>query len=123
SRSSTTSRSATSSRPSRWSRPRRCSTSRPERSPKPGRSVVVGVLQITLLLHGNDSLKGKRSVVKSLIERTTNRFNVSMAEVGSNDDHQRALLGVSAVGNDQSFVNSVLDKVLDAVEDSALGRA
>jgi hypothetical protein len=85
--------------------------------------MVVGVLEITLLLHGIGSLKEKRGVVKSIVERTRNRFNIAIAEVAMNDDHHRAQIGVSAVGNDQSVINSVLDKVIDAVEDQAVGRA
>ena len=85
--------------------------------------MVVGVLKITLGLPGVDSLKAKRKIVKSLVERTRHRFNVAVAEVGENDTYRRAIIGVSAVGNDQSFVNSILDKVLDALEESAIGRA
>lgn len=85
--------------------------------------MVVGVLEITLLIHHAESLKDKRSVVRRAIDRVKHRFNVSVAEVGLNDDLGRALIGVSAVANDTSFVNSVLDKVLDAVTDDAIGLA
>ncbi len=78
--------------------------------------MVVGVCHITLILHDNHSLKGKRQVVKSVVEKVKNRFNVSVAEVGSNEAWQRAELGVCAVGNDRSHVNSVLDHVLNFVE-------
>ena len=44
------------------------------------------------------------------------RYNVSIAEVGDNDVWQRALVGVTAVANDRSFVNEVLDKVVRDVE-------
>ena len=44
------------------------------------------------------------------------RYNVSIAEVAENDVWQRAVLGVSAVANDHSFVNEVLDKVVRDVE-------
>jgi len=54
--------------------------------------------------------------LKSVIEKTKNRFNVSVAEVGGNDVWQRAELGIAAVGNDRAFVNSVLDKVLLFIE-------
>ena len=85
--------------------------------------MVVGCLQITLSIDAADSLKEKRSVVKRLVERTKNRFNVAVAEVGANDEHRRAILGVVTVANDGPFVNSVLDKVLDYIEDECLGRA
>ncbi|OGP19463.1 MAG: cytoplasmic protein [Deltaproteobacteria bacterium GWA2_55_10] len=78
--------------------------------------MVVGVSTITLLLHSSHSLKDKRQVLKSVIEKTKNKFNVSVAEVGDNDVWQRAELGIAAVGNDRAFVNSVLDKVLLFIE-------
>lgn len=79
--------------------------------------MVVGVCHIDLLIHGNHSLKGKRQILKKVIERVKNRFNVSVAEVGSHDLWQRAEIGLSIVGNDRAFVNSLLDKVLDFIED------
>jgi uncharacterized protein YlxP (DUF503 family) len=85
--------------------------------------VVVGVLEVTLSIPGAFSLKEKRKVVRSLIERTRNKFNASVAEVGDNDIHNRARIGVSVVANDHAFANSMLDKVLDALEDMAIGRA
>jgi uncharacterized protein YlxP (DUF503 family) len=85
--------------------------------------MVVGCLQVTLVIDGADSLKEKRSVVKRLVERTRNRFNVSAAEVDLNDEHRRAVIGVTTVANDGPFVNSVLDKVLDYLEDDSIGRA
>lgn len=85
--------------------------------------MVVGVLQITLGIDAADSLKAKRKVVRSIVERTRSRFNCAVAEVGSHDLYNRAEIGVSVVSNDTSFTNSMLDKILDAVEDQAIGRA
>lgn len=85
--------------------------------------MVVGCLEVVISIDHADSLKDKRSVVKRLVERVRNRFNVSAAEVGANDEHRRAVIGVAAVANDGPFVNSVLDKVLNHLEDEAIGRA
>ncbi|OGP15297.1 MAG: hypothetical protein A2052_08825 [Deltaproteobacteria bacterium GWA2_54_12] len=78
--------------------------------------MVIGVLRVTLVLHDSHSLKDKRQVLKSVIEKLRNRFNVSVAETGSNDLWQRAEIGIAAVGNDKAFVNSVLDHVLNFIE-------
>jgi len=78
--------------------------------------MVVGICRISLIIHDNHSLKGKRQVLKSIVEKVKNRFNVSIAEVGDNELWQRAELGVSAVGNDRAFINSVLDKVMNFIE-------
>ena len=78
--------------------------------------MFVGVAKIVLLLHGGNSLKDKRSVKRKIIERVKNKFNASVAEVGGNDLLRRLEIGVSVVGNDQGFVNSCLDNVLNAIE-------
>jgi hypothetical protein len=75
----------------------------------------VGVLRLTLHLPTPGSLKSKRHLLRSAIDRVKARFNVSIAEVGANDLWQRAVVGVAAVGNDRAFVNESLDKVADFV--------
>jgi uncharacterized protein YlxP (DUF503 family) len=83
--------------------------------------MVVGIGIITLRLHECRSLKGKRKIVKSIISQIRNKFNASVAEVGSNDIYQRAQIGFSLVGNDKSVINSKLDKTFNLVD--ALGLA
>ncbi len=77
--------------------------------------MVVGVCHIGLLIHDNHSLKGKRQVLKKVVERVKNRFNVSVAEVGSQDLWQRADIGVSTVGSDKALINSLLDRVVNFI--------
>ena len=72
--------------------------------------MVVGVLRLALVIRGARSLKEKRHALRRIIDRVRARYNVSIAEVGDNDIWQRALVGVTAVANDRSFVNEVLDK-------------
>lgn len=78
--------------------------------------MVVGVCQIDLIIHNNHSLKGKRQVLKAIIERVKNRFNVSAAEVGDNDVWQRSQIGLCVVGNDSSHINGILDKAINFIE-------
>jgi uncharacterized protein YlxP (DUF503 family) len=80
--------------------------------------MVVGTLRFVIQIPGAGSLKGKRHVVRKVIERAKARFNVSIAEVDDNDLWQKAVIGVAAVGNDRAFVNEVLDKVLHSVDTS-----
>jgi len=74
--------------------------------------MVVGTLKLELRLHDNRSLKGKRKVVKSMVDKVKSRFNVAIAEVGSNDKWQKIELGISAVGNDRRHVDASLNHVL-----------
>lgn len=76
----------------------------------------IGVLTVTLYLGEGGSLKDKRQVVKSLIETTRQKFNVSIAEVADLDFRQKATIGVSCVSNEAAHANRVLDKVLDFFE-------
>jgi uncharacterized protein YlxP (DUF503 family) len=78
--------------------------------------VVIGAMSIELFIHENDSLKGKRSIVKSIIGKVKSRFNVAIAEVEYNDKWQRIGLGISAVGNDRGYIDSVLATVLTFIE-------
>ena len=80
--------------------------------PGAGAVMTVGVARITLRLHDNQSLKEKRRIIKSMIARSRNRFNVSVAEVADQDLHQRATLGVAVVGSDQRILNSLLDRII-----------
>ncbi|MHC4962307.1 MAG: DUF503 domain-containing protein, partial [Planctomycetota bacterium] len=52
--------------------------------------MLVGLLTVHIHLHGIDSLKGKRKIVKSLIERLRSRFNASVSEVAAQDNKQLA---------------------------------
>ena len=80
----------------------------------------VGVCRITLRLPGNDSLKGKRQVVKSLMARLRNKFNVAVAEVDDNDRWQVATIGITCVSNDARHAREVLDSVVHFVERTRL---
>ncbi len=83
--------------------------------------MTVGVALVTFRLHEVHSLKEKRSIVKSLVEKSRNRFNVSVAEVADQDVHQKASIGIAVIGNDGRVINSVLDRIIDFME--ALGLA
>ena len=74
--------------------------------------MVVGTLKIEFLLSDNRSLKGKRKVVRSMVDKVKTKFNVSVAEVGSNDKWQKIELGISAVGNDRRHIDSSLNHIL-----------
>lgn len=75
-------------------------------------SMTVGIARVTFRLHGNQSLKEKRKVVKSLIEKSRHRFNVSVAEVADQNLHQKATIGVAVIGSDGRVLNSILDRII-----------
>jgi len=83
--------------------------------------MVIGILRIDLYMNGNRSLKAKRQTLKGLIHRVQSRFrNVSISEVGSNDLWQKATIGISFVGNESRFVNSVMDQITLFIESTGI---
>ena len=83
--------------------------------------MIIGVCKIKLRIPENISLKGKRSVVKSIITQLKNKFNVSVAEVDDQQLWQIATLGVCSVSNDSRHANEVLTKVTNFVTDGRFG--
>lgn len=82
--------------------------------------MTVGVARVTFRLHGNQSLKEKRKVVKSLIDKSRHRFNVSVAEVADQNLHQRATIGIAVIGSDGRILNSLLDRIVDYMDAMSL---
>jgi uncharacterized protein YlxP (DUF503 family) len=78
--------------------------------------MIVGVMTVELYLGDANSLKEKRRIVKSLIERIKNRFNVSVSEVAQQDLWQRSTFGISIVSSDQAFVHKVFAAVIKFIE-------
>jgi uncharacterized protein YlxP (DUF503 family) len=76
----------------------------------------IGLCTIELQLPGNGSLKGKRSVLKSIITRVSREFNVSIAEVDAQDTWQRAVLGVACVSTSASYAHGQLERVVQWIE-------
>lgn len=79
--------------------------------------MVVGAALVEIHIHDSQSLKAKRGVVRSIVQRIRNRFNVSVAEVAGQDTWQRAVLGIASVGNDAVAMRSLLEQIVDFVED------
>lgn len=82
--------------------------------------MVVGTVKVQFLLTDNRSLKGKRKVVRSMIDKVKSRFNVSIAEIGSNDKWQKIELGITAVGNDRRHIDGSLNHVISFLESLCL---
>jgi uncharacterized protein YlxP (DUF503 family) len=78
--------------------------------------MVVGTLIIEFRLHDNRSLKGKRKVVRSMVDKVKHKFNVAVAEIGSNDKWQKIELGISTVGNDRRHIDASLNNILTYLE-------
>lgn len=79
----------------------------------------IGVCKIKLYIPESQSLKEKRRVLKSLIARLKNKFNISVAEVDALDIHQSAVIGVVSVSNDAKFVNQILSQCVKFIDSNS----
>lgn len=73
--------------------------------------MTIGILHIDLLIHGAQSLKDKRRVVKGLKEQLRSRFNCSVAETEFHDLWQRARITVCVVSNESRHANTQLNEI------------
>jgi uncharacterized protein YlxP (DUF503 family) len=82
--------------------------------------MVVAMARLTLIIQDNASLKGKRKVVKSLVEKVRHRFDAAIAEVADHDLWQKAQIGVALVGNDARHLTTRLDQITAFIENQHL---
>lgn len=82
--------------------------------------MVTVILKVRLDIPGVGSLKEKRRIIKSLLARIKNQFNVSIAEVADNDVLRTATIGAAVVTNDTRFGHQVMSKVAERIEASPL---
>ncbi|KXA30507.1 hypothetical protein HMPREF3229_00970 [Peptoniphilus harei] len=75
--------------------------------------MIIGICTCEIFIFNANSLKSKRSVVKSIIEKSKNRFNISIAEVGENDKWQKSIIAFSTISNDQKIVEETVEKVIN----------
>lgn len=76
----------------------------------------IGICYIELNLDGCSSLKEKRRILKSMIEKIRNKFNVSISEIDHNDLWQRATLGIACISQNGKFVNQQISEIVKWIE-------
>jgi uncharacterized protein YlxP (DUF503 family) len=77
--------------------------------------MITGTLRVRLLIREARTLKDKRQVVQSIKDRLRGGFNVSVAEVGSQDNRQLAELGFAMVSNETHHVKVALGQIVEAL--------
>lgn len=80
--------------------------------------MIIGLCTVKLHIPMAHSLKDKRKVLKSLLEKGKNKFNIAIAEVDQNDLWQSSTIAFVTVTNDISYLDSVLEKVIKFIEES-----
>lgn len=78
--------------------------------------MIVGISIFELHLPQARSLKQKRKVVKSLVERIHKRFKVSVIESDHHDLHQRAEIAIALVALSDGEAGRIFDTIRDLVD-------
>ena len=78
--------------------------------------MIVCSCEIEILIYDSNSLKEKRQVVKSIIERIKSKFNASVAEVGYNELWNRSLLGLAVVSNNKRLCDASISKIITFID-------
>jgi uncharacterized protein YlxP (DUF503 family) len=77
--------------------------------------MIVGSLEVRLLVREARSLKDKRQVVRSILDRLRHEYNVSIAEVDHLNDYRQVNLGIAMVGWDAKQVRDTLQKIAESL--------
>lgn len=78
--------------------------------------MLIAHLTVGFSLDGNDNLKAKRRVANSLKQKTRNKFNVAIAEDGTEDSLTSLRLAVISISNSETYLRSQMDKCLLMME-------
>jgi len=77
--------------------------------------MIIGLLQASLSIPDARSLKDKRMVLRSLKDRTVNKWNVSVAEVDKQDLWQAAVLAFVTVAAEKEVAERRLAEISQAL--------
>ena len=78
--------------------------------------MIIGKMKLTIYAPWVRSLKEKRMIVKSICGKSSAKFNISIAEVESQEAHQTIVIGIACVTNETAHCDSMLDNVLKFIE-------
>ncbi|WP_315076522.1 DUF503 domain-containing protein [uncultured Clostridium sp.] len=74
------------------------------------------ILKITLRASWVSSLKEKRMIVKSLIQRLKNKFNISVSEIDKQDIHKTIAIGMVGICGNSAQVDSTAENIIEFID-------
>jgi uncharacterized protein len=77
---------------------------------------TIGLCTLTLDLGGVDSLKLKRSILKSLFSKLRAEFNIAVAEIADQDELELAIVAFATISNSASHANSMVNNIINWIE-------
>ena len=80
--------------------------------------MVIGTAEMVFRAEWVSSLKEKRMVCRSLIERTRHKFNVSVGETGTQEEHKLLTIGFACVTNEVRHADTMIQRIVGFMEKS-----
>jgi uncharacterized protein YlxP (DUF503 family) len=77
---------------------------------------IIGVCTMELDLGGVDSLKIKRSILNSLFKRLQHQFNLTVAEIADQNEHEVAVIAFAVISNSTAHANSMVNTIVNWIE-------
>ncbi|MBY6789375.1 DUF503 domain-containing protein [Clostridium botulinum] len=74
------------------------------------------ILKITLRASWVSSLKEKRMILKSLIQRLKNKFNISVSEIDAQDIHKTVVIGMVGICGNSAQVDSTAENIIEFID-------
>lgn len=81
--------------------------------------MILGTVTFKIHIPYAQSLKEKRSVVKSIIAKIQNKFKLSVAEIDLQNQWQIALIGVAIIANETKIVEKQITWVIEFLDNQA----
>ena len=75
--------------------------------------------ELSLRINCSNSLKDKRRVIKSIVDRVRSRYNVSIAEVDTQESLKTITIGMATVSSEYSHAKHCMDDIINFIETSA----
>ena len=81
--------------------------------------MYISSAKLTFYIPHSTSIKDKRQVCRSLIDKTRQRFNVSVAEVDNQDIHQTLTIGIAVVSGNAAHAQQSMNAIVRFIEEHA----
>lgn len=78
--------------------------------------MILGICKLELFLPEVHSLKEKRQIIRKILGKTKERFDLSISEVDHQELWQRAGIGFAVVGSERALMTSLVDEIIRSIE-------
>ena len=80
--------------------------------------MIILCMKVKLRASWVHSLKEKRMVVKSIVQRLKNKFNISVSEVERQDIHKTIVIVIVGICSNSAQCDSTMESIISFIEDN-----